>query len=78
MYLDGDVGGSFLVGLAFRKSSIASGVRIGLPRAIASSLLVFRTVGLPDLSMASSFAGLVPSGYTALLPRWRLREFCAG
>ena len=42
---------------------------------IASLPLVSPTAGLQGLSMGLLYAGLAPSAYTALLPRWRLRKF---
>ena len=74
VYLDGDMGGAFLVRLAFGDPRHSED-RHDLPSAKASSPLASPTAGLRGLSMALSFAGLAPSPYTAPLPRWRLRKF---
>ena len=74
VYLDGDMGGAFLVRLVFGDPRHPED-RHDLPSAKASSSLASRTAGLRGLSMALSFAGLAPSPYTAPLPRWRLRKF---
>lgn len=74
VYFDGDMGRAFLVRLAFRYPCHIED-RHDLRSLKESSHLASRTAGLRGLSMALSFAGLAPSAYTALLPRWRLRKF---
>lgn len=74
VYFDGDMGGAFLVRRAFRDPRHTKD-RHDLRSSKASSPLASRTAGLRGLFMALSFAGLAPSAYTALLPRWRLRRF---